>query len=165
VPGVVGFRTLTFNGSGQLITPALTDPPSAIAITGLQTVRRIMAINWNFYDSRVRRRSRSSARLRQIWRPTRMVTAPGQLTGTSIGATARSAPRIRTDHRWCGANCAGVGAGIRILCRISATTPSALLSNSGADYWDIVDRVARTDLGGALESSDGLILRRNSRIC
>jgi len=88
-PVVVGSGTLTFNGSGQLITPALTDPPSAIAITGLTDGASDMAINWNFYDSQgtptITQLSEASSNLATH----QDGTAPGQLTGTSIGANGQ----------------------------------------------------------------------------
>jgi flagellar hook protein FlgE len=88
-PVVVGSGTLTFNGSGQLITPAPTDPPSAIAITGLADGASDMAINWNFYNSQgtptITQFSEASANLAS----TQDGTAPGQLTGTSIGANGQ----------------------------------------------------------------------------
>jgi flagellar hook protein FlgE len=86
---VVGSGTLTFNGAGQLITPAPTDPPTAIAITGLTDGASDMAINWNFYDSggtpTLTQFSEASANLAS----TQDGTAPGQLTGTSIGANGQ----------------------------------------------------------------------------
>ena len=48
---VVGSGTLTFDGTGKLITPAATDPPTAIAITGLADGASDMNINWNLYDA------------------------------------------------------------------------------------------------------------------
>jgi flagellar hook protein FlgE len=85
---VVGSGTLTFNGSGQLITPAPTDPPSAIAVTGLTDGASDLAINWNFYNSQgatLTQFSEASANLASK----QDGTAPGQLTGTSIGANGQ----------------------------------------------------------------------------
>ncbi len=88
-PVVVGSGTLTFNGSGQLITPAPTDPPSAIAVTGLADGASDMAINWNFYNTQgtptITQLSEASANLAS----TQDGTAPGQLTGTSIGSNGQ----------------------------------------------------------------------------
>jgi flagellar hook protein FlgE len=88
-PVVVGSGTLTFNGSGQLITPAPTDPPSAIAVTGLADGASDMAINWNFYNAQgtptITQLSEASANTGN----TQDGTAPGQLTGTSIGANGQ----------------------------------------------------------------------------
>lgn len=88
-PVVVGSGTLTFNGSGQLTSPAPTDPPGAIAITGLADGASDMAINWNFYNSQgtptITQFSEASANLAS----TQDGTAPGQLTGTSIGANGQ----------------------------------------------------------------------------
>lgn len=83
---VVSTGTLTFDGTGKLITPAATDPPTAIAITGLADGASDMAINWNLYDAQgmptLTQFSEASANLAS----TQDGVAPGQLTGTSIGA-------------------------------------------------------------------------------
>lgn len=88
-PVVVGSGTLTFNGSGQLTSPAPTDPPSTIAVTGLADGASDMSINWNFYTSQgtptLTQYSEASANLAS----TQDGTAAGQLTGTSIGANGQ----------------------------------------------------------------------------
>jgi flagellar hook protein FlgE len=43
--------TLTFDGTGQLTTPAATDPPVSVSITGLADGAPDMKINWNLFDS------------------------------------------------------------------------------------------------------------------
>jgi flagellar hook protein FlgE len=43
--------TLTFDGNGKLITPASTDAPVAVKITGLADGASDMTVNWNLYDS------------------------------------------------------------------------------------------------------------------
>jgi flagellar hook protein FlgE len=43
--------TLTFDGTGKLTSPAATDPPVAVAITGLADGASDMNINWKLYDS------------------------------------------------------------------------------------------------------------------
>jgi flagellar hook protein FlgE len=86
---VVGTGTLTFDGTGKLITPAATDPPTAIAITGLTDGASDMAINWNIYNSQ------GVSTLTQFSEPSANLAssqdglAPGQLTGTSIGANGQ----------------------------------------------------------------------------
>jgi flagellar hook protein FlgE len=88
-PVVVGTGTLTFDGTGKLITPAATDPPSAIAITGLTDGASDMAVNWNFYNAQgtptITQFSEASANLAS----TQDGAASGLLTGTSIGANGQ----------------------------------------------------------------------------
>ncbi len=43
--------TLTFDGTGKLTSPAATDPPISVSITGLADGASDMAINWNLYDT------------------------------------------------------------------------------------------------------------------
>ncbi|HTQ57557.1 MAG TPA: flagellar hook protein FlgE [Bryobacteraceae bacterium] len=43
--------SLTFDGSGNLTSPAATDGPVAIAISGLSDGANDMTINWNLFDS------------------------------------------------------------------------------------------------------------------
>ncbi len=81
----VGSGTLTFDGAGRLTSPA-AGTPAAIAITGLADGASDMAINWNLYDANgvgtITQFSGASTNLAS----TQDGIAPGQLTGTSIGA-------------------------------------------------------------------------------
>jgi flagellar hook protein FlgE len=43
--------SLTFDGTGQLTTPAATDPPISVSITGLADGASDMTINWNLFNS------------------------------------------------------------------------------------------------------------------
>ncbi len=82
----VATGTLTFDGKGQLANPALTDGPVAISITGLADGGADLSLNWNLYSklgtSTITQFSEDSANLASQ----QDGTAPGQLTGTQIGA-------------------------------------------------------------------------------
>jgi flagellar hook protein FlgE len=81
----VASGTLTFDGTGNLITPALASNPIAIPITGLADGASDMNLNWNLYKPdgtpMITQFNEPSANLAN----TQDGIAPGQLTGTSIG--------------------------------------------------------------------------------
>jgi flagellar hook protein FlgE len=81
----VASGTLTFDGTGLLSSPAASAGSVAIPITGLADGASDMSVNWNLYDasgtSTLTQFSEASANLAS----TQDGTAPGQLTGTSIG--------------------------------------------------------------------------------
>jgi len=81
--------TLTFDGTGTLISPAATAGPIAIPVTGLADGASDMSLNWNLFNSAgtptITQYAESSANLAS----TQDGTAPGQLTGTSIGANGQ----------------------------------------------------------------------------
>jgi len=85
----VASGTLTFDGTGTLTSPAATDGPIAIPITGLADGASDMNVNWNLYNSSgtpsLTQYSEASANLASK----QDGTAPGQLTGTSIGANGQ----------------------------------------------------------------------------
>jgi flagellar hook protein FlgE len=47
----VGTGSLTFDANGQLSTPASTDAPESISVTGLADGASDLSIDWNLYDS------------------------------------------------------------------------------------------------------------------
>lgn len=81
--------TLTFDGAGQLTSPAAAAGPIAIPITGLADGASDLNLNWNLYNpsgtGAITQFTEASANLasRQDG------TASGQLTGTSIGANGQ----------------------------------------------------------------------------
>lgn len=81
--------TLTFGGTGQLISPLASAGPIAVPITGLTDGALDMNLNWNLYDGSgtptITQFSETSANLAS----TQDGTAPGQLTGTSVGANGQ----------------------------------------------------------------------------
>jgi flagellar hook protein FlgE len=85
----VGTGTLTFDGTGVLTSPAATAGSVAIPVTGLADGASDMALNWNLYNSSgaptITQYSEASTNLAS----TQDGTAPGQLTGTSIGANGQ----------------------------------------------------------------------------
>ena len=85
----VASGTLTFDGTGQLITPAATGGPIAIPITGLADGATDLNLNWNLYTpsggGALTQFAETSANLAS----TQDGTASGQLTGTSIGANGQ----------------------------------------------------------------------------
>jgi flagellar hook protein FlgE len=85
----VGSGTLTFDGTGQLTSPAASAGAIAIPITGLADGASDMSLNWNLYSASgtptITQFSEASANLAT----TQDGTAPGQLTGTSIGANGQ----------------------------------------------------------------------------
>jgi flagellar hook protein FlgE len=85
----VGSGTLTFDGTGQLTSPAASAGAIAIPITGLADGASDMSLNWNLYNAAgsptLTQFSEASANLGT----TQDGTAPGQLTGTSIGANGQ----------------------------------------------------------------------------
>ena len=85
----VATGTLTFDGTGKLTTPALTDPPVTVAITGLVDGASDLNLNWKLYNASgtpaITQFSEASANLAS----TQNGSASGQLTGTSIGANGQ----------------------------------------------------------------------------
>ena len=85
----VASGTLTFDGTGMLTSPAASAGPVAVPITGLADGASDMSVNWNLYSSTgtptLTQYSEASANLAS----TQNGTAPGQLTGTSIGANGQ----------------------------------------------------------------------------
>ena len=85
----VASGTLTFDGTGQLISPAASAGSVAIPITGLSDGASDMSLNWNLYNSSgtptITQFSEASANLAS----TQDGTAPGQLTGTGIGTNGQ----------------------------------------------------------------------------
>lgn len=85
----VATGTLTFDGTGQLAVPAKTDPPIQVQITGFADGAADMTLNWNLYSptgtSTLTQFAEESANLAS----SQDGTAPGQLTGTSIGADGK----------------------------------------------------------------------------
>jgi flagellar hook protein FlgE len=61
-PGTPVTGTLTFDGAGQLVSPAVTDAPPVLAITGLADGAGDMNITWNMFNG-------SSPRITQFVQP------------------------------------------------------------------------------------------------
>jgi flagellar hook protein FlgE len=85
----VGSGTLVFDGSGRLATPAATGGPVVVSITGLADGASDLNLNWNLYNptgtSTLTQYAEDSANLAS----SQDGTAPGQLTGTSIGGDGK----------------------------------------------------------------------------
>lgn len=81
--------TLTFDGSGHLITPLATGGPVPVPVTKLADGANDMSINWNLYDANgnatITQYNQSSANLGS----TQDGTPSGQLTSISIGANGQ----------------------------------------------------------------------------
>ena len=77
--------TLTFDANGHLTSPASTDPPTTVAMTGLADGAADMNLTWNFYDAngnaQITQYDQASANLAS----SQNGTQAGQLTGISIG--------------------------------------------------------------------------------
>ena len=82
----VASGTLTFDGQGNLVTPALAANPINVSITGLADGAADMNLKWNLYNPDgtpvITQFNEPSANLAN----SQDGVAPGQLTGTSIGA-------------------------------------------------------------------------------
>jgi len=85
----VATGTLTFDGTGQLTSPAASAGPVAISITGLADGASDLSLNWNLYNasgaSTITQFSEASSNLAS----TQDGSAPGQLTGSSIGTNGQ----------------------------------------------------------------------------
>jgi flagellar hook protein FlgE len=77
--------SLTFDANGNLTSPASTDPPTVVTITGLADGAADMPLTWNFYDpsgkAQITQYDQASANLAS----SQNGTQAGQLTGISIG--------------------------------------------------------------------------------
>ncbi|HEU5022332.1 MAG TPA: flagellar hook protein FlgE [Bryobacteraceae bacterium] len=85
----VATGTLRFDGQGKLATPAATDPPIQVQIAGFANGAANLTMNWNLYgdsgEGELTQFAEASANLASD----QDGTAPGQLTGTSIGADGK----------------------------------------------------------------------------
>jgi flagellar hook protein FlgE len=77
--------SLTFDANGNLTSPAATDPPTVVTISGLADGAADMPLTWNFYDTagkaQITQYDQASANLAS----SQNGTQAGQLTGISIG--------------------------------------------------------------------------------
>lgn len=87
-PVSLGTGSLSFDGTGTLTTPAAGSPVS-IPITGLADGASDMNVNWNLYEASgtpaITQYSEASSNMAS----TQNGSAPGLLTGTSIGANGQ----------------------------------------------------------------------------
>jgi flagellar hook protein FlgE len=85
----VATGTLSFDGQGQLETPAATDAPIQVQINGFADGAADLTMNWDLYGSS------GTSTLTQYAEPSANLassqdgTAPGQLIGTSIGVDGK----------------------------------------------------------------------------
>ncbi len=77
--------TLTFNSSGQLVSPAATDGGIALNITGLSDNAADMNITWNLYDSAGAPTMTQLAQASAVSSVQQNGEAPSELTGVSMG--------------------------------------------------------------------------------
>jgi flagellar hook protein FlgE len=76
--------TLTFDGNGNLTSPASGSGPQAIAITGLADGASDMNINWNMFDASGNSNITQLSETSSLESETQSGAAPGQITNVSL---------------------------------------------------------------------------------
>jgi flagellar hook protein FlgE len=76
--------TLTFDGNGNLTTPAPGSGPQAVAITGLADGANDMAINWNMFDASGNPNLTQLSETSSVQGATQDGAATGQITNISL---------------------------------------------------------------------------------
>jgi len=76
--------TMTFDGNGNLTSPALTSDPQTVAISGLADGANDMSINWNLFDSSGNSNITQFSQTSSLEGTSQDGAAPGEITGVNL---------------------------------------------------------------------------------
>jgi flagellar hook protein FlgE len=122
-PGTPTTGTLTFNGSGQLVSPAVTDPAPVLAATGLVDGAADMSITWNFFNGAAPRLTQfvqpsATSALAQDGRPAANLVSVGLADGGKILAQYSNGTQVLVGQ----------------LAMATIRNPQSLISVGNSDY-------------------------------